>query len=209
MSETDKKREQIIESAIRRFSHFGIQKTTMNEIADDIAVTQPSLYYYFPDKISLIVAVVEKISSDYFNALEERLTTASGLKEAFFIIIDFRRDFLKKFFMMHLTDSSADAIVRVNCAETLQNARLQEIQIVASVIKAALIAGEVSTSDPEKMSALFLDSLTGLTQWVISRAEKSIFPESAQLEMIVKRQRELADVFLRGLSSDDKKTCKV
>lgn len=46
----DKKREQIIEGAIKRFSHFGINKTTMNDIAEDLAVSKPSLYYYFPIK---------------------------------------------------------------------------------------------------------------------------------------------------------------
>lgn len=57
MAETDKKRELIIEGAIKRFIHYGINKTTMNEIAEDMSVSKPSLYYYFPDKTSLILGV--------------------------------------------------------------------------------------------------------------------------------------------------------
>jgi AcrR family transcriptional regulator len=52
MVETDKKRDVIIEGAIKRFIHYGINKTTMNEIAEDLSVSKPSLYYYFPDKNS-------------------------------------------------------------------------------------------------------------------------------------------------------------
>ena len=61
MTESDRKRGLILDGAIKRFSHFGINKTTMAEIAEDLSVTKPALYYYFPDKQSIIVAVADKI----------------------------------------------------------------------------------------------------------------------------------------------------
>ncbi len=67
----DKKKEQIIEGAIKRFTHYGISKTTMNEIAEDLSVSKPSLYYYFPDKGSLVLGVISKIFSDYFDSTRE------------------------------------------------------------------------------------------------------------------------------------------
>ena len=57
----DKKREAIIEAAKKRFSHFGVGKTTMNEIADDLSISKASLYYYFPDKLNLYAAVLQTI----------------------------------------------------------------------------------------------------------------------------------------------------
>ncbi|PWG80036.1 TetR/AcrR family transcriptional regulator [Pararcticibacter amylolyticus] len=209
MAEIDKKREQIIESAIRRFSHFGVQKTTMNEIADDIAVSQPSLYYYFPDKTSIIVAVVEKVSNDYFEELEKILAETECLKDIFFQIIEFRRNFVKKFFMMHLTDSSADAIIRDNCDEILQESRLREIKIVAGILNSAIEKGEIAEIDAENVSAIYLDSLTGLCMWIISKNQKNIFPESKHWDAMVARQRELAEIFLKSLKYKDRSTCKV
>ncbi|MGI8637960.1 MAG: TetR/AcrR family transcriptional regulator, partial [Segetibacter sp.] len=41
----DKKRDVIIQAAQKRFSHFGVDKTTMNEIADDLSISKASLYY--------------------------------------------------------------------------------------------------------------------------------------------------------------------
>ncbi len=199
MSENDKKRELIIESAMRRFSHFGIQKTTMNEIADDIAVTQPSLYYYFPDKTSLIVAVIEKISNEYFEELEKKLKDIICLKEVFYKIIAFRKGFVERYFMLHLTDPSSDAIIRENCSGILNNSRRKETDIVAGFIKSSVNRGELSNVDPEKMSALFLDSLTGLSMWIIARSEKKLYPGTEQLQDVEIRQQELADIFLRGL----------
>lgn len=45
----DLKREAIIEAAIKRFAHFGVGKTTMTEIGNDLSLSKASLYYYFPD----------------------------------------------------------------------------------------------------------------------------------------------------------------
>ena len=81
MVEIDKKRELIIEGAAKRFIHYGINKTTMNEIADDLSVTKPSLYYYFPDKSSLVHGVIDKIFSDYFDVLGKDLFSKISIED--------------------------------------------------------------------------------------------------------------------------------
>ena len=49
----------ILSAAQKRFGLYGLEKTTMKEIASDLGVSKASLYYYFPDKESLLKAVVE------------------------------------------------------------------------------------------------------------------------------------------------------
>ena len=64
-----KKRSLILEAAIRRFSHFGLAKTTMAEIAQDLSFSKALLYYYYPDKHSLYTAalshVIEQTMGDF------------------------------------------------------------------------------------------------------------------------------------------------
>ena len=83
MVEADRKREVILEKAILRFSHFGIQKTTMNEIADDLSMSKPSMYYYFPDKSALILAVVERIIAEYQERLALLFEDVQDIKTMF------------------------------------------------------------------------------------------------------------------------------
>ena len=54
------KTEQIIKVAQKRFGQYGFEKTTMNEIASDLNMCKGSLYYYFPDKEHLYIAVAKK-----------------------------------------------------------------------------------------------------------------------------------------------------
>ena len=48
----DVKRQKILEAARRRFAHYGMAKTTMAEIAQDLSFSKALLYYYFQIKIA-------------------------------------------------------------------------------------------------------------------------------------------------------------
>ena len=100
----DKKREQIIEGAIKRFSHFGIGKTTMNDIAEDLSVSKPSLYYYFPDKKHLILGVIEKIFNEFFEAIQKKYNPELELETILFNTIDVRNTFFQKYYMLKIAE---------------------------------------------------------------------------------------------------------
>src|SRR6201992_47285 len=90
----DIKREKILEASYQRFLHYGYSKTTMNEIAGDLFMSKALLYYYFPDKSQLYVAVMQKVATDYLKILETRVNTFSNLKEAFVFQINTQHDFI-------------------------------------------------------------------------------------------------------------------
>ena len=72
-SEKANKVELIIEASQKRFGLFGIEKTSMREIANDLKLSKASLYYYFPDKESLYKAVVEKEQIEFISKISERI----------------------------------------------------------------------------------------------------------------------------------------
>ena len=66
----DSKVTAIIEAARKRFAHYGLTKTTMNEIAADIGMSKASLYYYFPDKENLFVAVIGQDFDEFVQTID-------------------------------------------------------------------------------------------------------------------------------------------
>src|SRR5438128_9330539 len=89
------KRETIIEAALKRFTHFGVGKTTMNEIADDLSISKASLYYYFPDKLNLYGAVLQKII-EAEQAVEPGLTAEKDVLKAINRFLDARTESIIK-----------------------------------------------------------------------------------------------------------------
>ena len=75
VSEKNEKVQMIIEASQKRFGLFGLEKTSMREIADDLKLSKASLYYYFPDKESLYKAVVEKEQTEFIEKISERISS--------------------------------------------------------------------------------------------------------------------------------------
>jgi AcrR family transcriptional regulator len=57
MAEKNTVREQILEAAKRRFSHFGYAKTTMAEVAADCSMSPGNLYRFFAGKLDIAEAI--------------------------------------------------------------------------------------------------------------------------------------------------------
>ncbi len=69
----DSKIEIILDAARKRFAHYGLSKTTMTEIANDVGMSKAALYYYFTDKDTLFIAVLKKDIAGFENAVQNLL----------------------------------------------------------------------------------------------------------------------------------------
>lgn len=200
MVETDKKRELIIEGAIKRFIHYGINKTTMNEIADDLSVSKPSLYYYFPDKSSLVLGVIDKIFSDYFELLEKDQAAKSTLEECLAAFIEIRHRFFQKYYMLHLSGGSPDASLNsdgLRASFLAMKAKNEDFH--AQVLQKAIDNAEIAATDAHKIAELYLDSLAGITSLCLLHGNKELFPSKKEMKAILEKQHSLSKIFIKGL----------
>jgi AcrR family transcriptional regulator len=53
------RREAILNAAHQRLSQYGVKKTTMQEIAEDVGIAVGTLYLYFKNKNEILIAVAE------------------------------------------------------------------------------------------------------------------------------------------------------
>jgi len=195
----DKKREQIIEGAIKRFSHFGINKTTMNDIAEDLAVSKPSLYYYFPDKKHLILGVIEKVFTDFFDAIQKKYNPALSLEVVLENTIDIRNTFFKKYYMLKIADGIPDLLNDEVIKDKLSTLRNLEKDFFTKVFTHAKERGEINHEDMAHVAELYLESLVGLTTVCVMETGKDIFPDKKTLNKMSQKQKDLSFIFTRGL----------
>ncbi|HAL51791.1 MAG TPA: TetR/AcrR family transcriptional regulator, partial [Sphingobacterium sp.] len=98
MGNADVKRIKILEAATRRFSHFGMAKTTMSEIAKDLNFSKALLYYYFPDKNSLYSAVFEYVIDKMIEDIEEVIDKGGDFEEIMMYSIDMRVKIINQYY---------------------------------------------------------------------------------------------------------------
>jgi AcrR family transcriptional regulator len=73
--------ETILEAAGRVFHAKGIAKATTNQIAEKAGISIGSLYRYFPNKESIVTALIEDQLSKYLKALNDLLESTDGLTD--------------------------------------------------------------------------------------------------------------------------------
>ncbi|MES2277482.1 MAG: TetR/AcrR family transcriptional regulator [Bacteroidota bacterium] len=197
----DIKRERILEASYQRFLHYGYSKTTMNEIAGDLSMSKALLYYYFPDKSQLYVAVMRKLSTDFINMLIDRVRQSTDLLSAFQAQIATHHEFMVNnynffdFFRLNEQNLPAEiweiiGQIHHNEIEQLSNSLLRDVD--KGLIK--------PVEDPADMIDLILDALHGVKVRSMSH-KKTGFPLKEHLDEIYQKRLLLIGIFVKGLSA--------
>ncbi|WP_270090037.1 TetR/AcrR family transcriptional regulator [Sphingobacterium sp. SYP-B4668] len=204
MVNSDNKRKQIVKAAVKRFAHFGIPKTTMNEIAEDVNLTKANLYYYFPDKNSLIKDVLLSIVDEM--DVEEQIVIkelGKNLLELLYKLLDVRVIFVKKYYMFYLFENMdwiKDSSISAEIESLIQKDEDQYCQI----FERAKAAGEIVDLDPRYIAKNYSDAMRGIGfMGNLSNIVKG-FPSIDNIDDIVQRQKEVTEIMLYGLSTKNR-----
>jgi AcrR family transcriptional regulator len=78
---TDPRRQEIIEAAFQVFMRYGYRRTTMDDIAQRVGLSRPTLYLTFPNKDAIFRAVVEAGFERLLSEIDAGLPARGSLTE--------------------------------------------------------------------------------------------------------------------------------
>jgi AcrR family transcriptional regulator len=145
----DDKRRRIIEAARKRFRHYGVKKTTMQEIARDAGVAVGTLYLYFKDKDDLLVACAEEYVARHRRQAEAILASdvPAGEKLRRYVLDRFRAAEATRTGFSHAAELTRE-VLRVRPDRRLDEGRMMA-EYFARFLRLGVEAGELDTDDPE------------------------------------------------------------
>lgn len=200
MINADKKRTQILEAATRRFAHFGMAKTTMAEIAQDLSFSKALLYYYFPDKNALYAAVLEHVINQSFDEMETALTRIADCQQAMMFVLDKRIEFITKYY--NLLEYSVSAVQQVPdvMAYVLAKSKDKEKTIISKILQKGINTGQLHIDDVQETAEIMLFALVGMRFSILKDVKGMLFPTKGEFDRILSLQKKMATVFLKGLA---------
>lgn len=198
-AESNVKQEQIMEAAIRRFSHFGIAKTTLTEVADDLTVTKQVLSYYFPDKQSLVNAVIEKLTGDYSSQLKAEMENAATVEAALLKLTEVKSLFFEKYYML-LSQAEQQELARHKAINNWKQFLAgKEIGLLTRIFNEGVSKGELKPLDASKTGELLLETLYAFSRCV---KDKGALPDAQAFKEVLAKQREVIKLFYEGLKAE-------
>lgn len=197
----DEKRVRILETAKRRFAHYGMAKTTMAEIAKDLSFSKALLYYYFPDKNSLYAAVLEHVMQDCQLLVGDRIAATSTVLEGINTVLDINMDFKKKYFYLMeytiLMRKELPAELDKLIIDSFENQR----KAIEMVFQRGIDSKELKAIDAEETARIFIFSTLGMRMSVLKDFKNDFIPDKSEFDEILEMQKKLAAIFVKGLKA--------
>ncbi len=197
-SDNQEKAGQIIEVAQKRFGLYGLEKTSMREIAEDLNLTKGSLYYYFPDKEHLYLAVVEKEQNLFITNLSDKISSTDEVEYILVKYVESRILYFKS--LLNLSRLRVDAYngLKPIFQDVWIRFNEQEISLISRILKKGVDQRRFFIEDIKATSQLYLDILRGLRQTVLVRKEMMYINEQ-EFDLLVEKARCFTELFIRSL----------
>ena len=193
------KQDQIVEAAIKRFSHFGINKTTLSEIALDLRISKPSLFYYFNDKNSLMEAVCRKVIGELLEGFELVLSTADSVEEGLLKFIEIKRNHFKKYVLLAIQGDNIDINkVSPQLLDQIAEGHKKTESLIADLLKKGVDQQSLREIDVAKTSHLLMETMQAFEQGI--KCRKSML-ESIDIDILFDKQKEVIQLLINGVKN--------
>ena len=197
--ENAEKIEGILSAAQKRFGQYGLEKTTMKEIAADLGMSKAALYYYFPDKEGLFKAVVEMEQDEFFQAVKQVHEVTSDpivmLKE----YARLRLKYFKTLFNLSRLRIEEFSFMKPMLLDTLNEFRFREGELIKDIITSGNEMGVFHVENPAETATLYIELIKGLRMVLIHK--KDIFYiEPEEFSSLERKMSMFTDIFIRGLA---------
>jgi AcrR family transcriptional regulator len=195
------KAEVILETAQKRFGLYGVEKTTMREIAADLNMTKGSLYYYFPDKENLYMAVIEKEQSEFMKVLENDLRSINDPAEGIRKYVNNRLLYFKTMINLGRLRAASYSEYQPVIAESMAKFREKEKQVIRQLLDNGNSLGIFRINDTLDTASLFLDLLRGLRSALLNNKQLLVINDEEYAEMTDKAVK-FTTIFINGLRNE-------
>jgi AcrR family transcriptional regulator len=197
-SEKSDKVQIIIEASQKRFGLYGVEKTSMREIADDLKLSKASLYYYFPDKASLYKAVVEKEQMEFIDKITGRILSIEEPEQLLLEYCISRLSYFRTLLNLSRLRMEAYSDLKPGFRETIQIFKEKEKEIIKKIFEKGIVGGIFYIKDTEQTASLFLDLLKGLRITVVNEKETLII-EQEEYDLLLEKTIAFTNLFIKGL----------
>lgn len=197
-SEKSDKVQIIIEASQKRFGLFGVEKTSMREIANDLKLSKASLYYYFPDKESLYKAVVEKEQQEFIDKITGRILSIEEPEQLLREYSISRLSYFRTLLNLSRLRMEAYSDLKPGFRETIQIFKEKEKEIIKKIFLKGIVRGIFYINDTDETASLFLDLLKGLRVTVVNEKETLVI-EQDEYDLLLEKTITFTNLFIKGL----------
>lgn len=170
MNKRDLVKKQIGKGAMQCFEKFGLDKTTLEDIAQTVGLNKASLYYYYKNKEDIFIETALREGEDYILALQEKVQLKKGIEDQVAYYMQARFNYYKK--VLNMNRVSTDTLNKIlprffELYDALMN---REKLFLSELIRKAMGKGELVQINPVKLASVLINISDALKHSVEQKA---------------------------------------
>ncbi len=166
------KRMAILKVAAKLFSQGGFRQTRLGDLAEQLQVTKPTLYYYVENKDDILAGILDEA----MRQLREMIRAVASAEIGGLAKVE---RFIKKYAQVMTDDFGACLILtRVSAVGTPFHARYQEASrevytALRQLIEAGIADQSIGSCDPKYAASAMLATLNETVYWFLVEGKQS------------------------------------
>lgn len=198
MSKKEQVKEKIGRSAMQCFKKFGLDKTTLDDIAKAVGFNKASLYYYYKNKEDIFIEVAIKEGEQYLELLQKKTLLKKGMENKVWFYMQSRFDYYKNVLNMNRVSSDTLNKILPKFFELYDAMMKQEKKFLSQVIKRAVENGELIKNNTDKIADVLINISDALKH---SEEQKAILKneDSVDYTQGISDMKFLVSLIFKGL----------
>ncbi|MCX6315834.1 MAG: TetR/AcrR family transcriptional regulator [Bacteroidetes bacterium] len=203
MGKKEDVKNRIKEAAIRCFAQFGLEKTTLDDIARQVGLNKATFYYYYKNKEDIFLEVALLEGERFIGQLQQQ----TGLKKSaeqriiFYLLerIRYYRDVLT------VNKVSVETLARVlpRFFEMYESVKNAEISFIQQLLREGTASGELKKTDTGKLALALFNMSDAMKHKAEQDAQMAKLPV-ADYEPAILELQFLSGLIFKSLKNESK-----
>ena len=170
MTKKELVKQKIGKSAMQCFVKFGLDKTTLDDIAYAVGLNKASLYYYYKNKEDIFIEAAVKEGEDFILTLQEKALQKKGVEKQVVYYMQSRFNYYKNVLNMNRVSVETLNKILPRFFELYEALMKREKLFLSLLIKKGIAQGDIVRVDAVKMASILINISDALKHSVEQQA---------------------------------------
>ena len=171
MTKKEDVKNKIGKAAMQCFAKFGLDKTTLGDIAKVVGLNKATLYYYYKNKEDIFLEIAVSEGEEYLAKLQQQTIRKKGIENQIWFYMLSRFNYYKNVLNMNRVSSETLNKILPKFFELYDSMMKQEKKFLSQLLEEATKNGELVKANSTKIASTLINLSDALKH---SEEQKSI-----------------------------------